>query len=115
MIKDLLLCFIGGTMLSLNLNAQVVNSIGIETKSFDEKTYIEIIEASIDPMHEKTMFITWKMYDGKDIYLKIPMNRVLLLPSKMEISYVEFEFDYRAVQQKIIDLEKTISKVTVYQ
>lgn len=99
---------------SFAAKAQLIdNHIAIETKVAEDRTYIEIIDNLKKDVNQDYYHITWKM-DGNDIDLVIPMEKIEFLKSDFDVNYIEFEFDYKAVQEEIVDLEDTISKVKIY-
>ena len=103
-----------GLLLGLTAQAQLIdNHIEIETKTVEDRTYIEIIDNLKKDVTQEYYHITWKMEDN-DIDLIIPMDKVEFLNSDYDAKYVEFELDYNAVQKEIVKLEDTISKVKIY-
>lgn len=112
--KLLIICL---SLFAFNFAAQaqlIDNHIAIETKVAEDRTYIEIIDNQLKKdVNQDFYHITWKM-DGNDIDLVIPMNKIEFLKSDFGVNYIEFEFDYKAVQEEIVDLEDTIAKVKIY-
>lgn len=99
---------------SFTAKAQLIdNHIAIETKTVAERTYIEIVDNMKKDVNQDFYHITWKM-DGQDIDIVIPMEKVEFLDSTFEVNYIEFEFDFDAVQEEIVDISNTIAKVKIY-